>query len=324
MRKIFILIAFIFQCGVAFAQSGKIFTTSKNVIECSYIQNKRFGVEYIKVNSNDNTKDYIPHSKIDRIEYDNGDIEYISGSPTKDQKSRNKKDPKDFTYLNPSYLSLNVGAAFAFPGLDFYSQYLGNGAGQTGTGVQVSIDGMYSPDIFAGFGLGGFVGYTYNPINPVYFTSILQNQLPASANNISIKTQGWNNIYFLAGADYYLETNSRWMFDAKVLLGGMYSFHPTASATYDDSSGVNKTTTLSSESLFLCFGAQASARYFITRKFSLKASLNLMYSYGGFSQLTRNDYQDSKLVYTSNALGPGRAAIEWVGISLGVAYTLGK
>jgi hypothetical protein len=323
MKKIFFLILFLVQFGFAFSQAGKIFTTSNKVIACSFIDNKRFGVQYISVNSTDNTRDYIPHSKIDRIEYENGSIEYISGSPNKNQKNQIKKDPKDFTYLNPNYIAFNIGPAIAFPSLDFYSEYTGNGPGQTGTGVQISLDATYNPDQFAGFGLAGLVGYSYNPFNPAYFTSTLQSQLPTNANNVNIQTRGWNNIYFMGGANYYLETNSRWMFDAKVLVGGMYSFHPSATASYD-TSGVNRSTTISSEDLFLCLGAQANARYFINRKFSLKASLNIMYAYGGFSALTRKDYQDSKFIYESEILGPARASVEWVGITIGVAYTLGK
>src|SRR5688572_24304729 len=147
MRKAAILFLFFIQCSLAFSQSGKIITTSNNVIECSYIKNKRFGVEYISIKSTDNTRDYIPHSKIDRIEYENGNIEYISGTPGKDPKNRTRKDPKDFTYINPSYVSLNVGPAIIFPGLEFYSPYAGEQAGQTGTGIQVCADLMYTPDV---------------------------------------------------------------------------------------------------------------------------------------------------------------------------------
>src|SRR5688572_28653553 len=197
MTKLILLFAIFTSCGFAFSQSGKIFTTSQRVIECSSIQNKRFGVEYISVNSTDNTRDYIPHSKIDRIEYDNGTIEYISGSPNKDQKKRNKKDPKDFSYLSPNYVSINVGPAIAFPGLNFGSDYMGFGAGQTGIGVQVFVDAVYSPDIFVGFGFAAFTGYSYNSFEFTLLNTILQNQFPANANNVNFKTQGWNNIYFM-------------------------------------------------------------------------------------------------------------------------------
>lgn len=319
MKKTLLTVILCFSFMAIFGQT-KIITTSGNTIDCRYIKNKRFGVQYISLTSSDSTTDYIPHSKIDRIEYENGDVEYISGVPKKEGKG--KKDPKDFNYLSQSYVSINAGVAVPIPDWDFYSGYTGSTGGAI-TGPFTCIDAVYNPDVLDGFGISGLVGYSYNPFSNGPFVSTLQTQLPYNASNVNITTVGWHNIYFMGGVNYFLETSNRWMFDAKVMLGGIYSFHPSAIADYD-TSGIHTTTKLESERLFFCLGAQVSARYFLTRKLSLKGSINVMISSGGFNELTRTDFRNSTQVFQSVVSGPTDGYIQWMGVTVGVAYTLGK
>src|SRR5688572_9174927 len=171
----------------------KIYTTDGKVIYCEVVELKRFGVNYIAVNSPNNYVDYLANTKIDRIEYANGDIDYISGSPNNTKK---RKDPKDFSFLSPHFISLNVGPAIPFG-------YIGSvGSGNTNnmiTGVDVNLDFTYY--LYRGMGFGLTAGYMHNPYNggPRGFIA------DSSMSNIGVTVDGWHNMYVMAGLGYYNE-----------------------------------------------------------------------------------------------------------------------
>lgn len=289
----------------------KIYTTDGKVIYCEVVEKKRFGVNYIPVKSSDNYVEYLANTKIDRIEYSNGDVEYISGSP---QNAKNRKDPKDFTYLSPHYISVNVGPSIPF------GIFSGGGSSSTAsTGVDVSIDATYY--LFRGMGFGFTGGYMFNPYigYPPNQTSL---GISGTATDVKITQDGWSNAYAMVGLGYYNEYR-RFLLDYKAMFGAFFSYYPTIRATYTDN-GVTQNSTYSDESVSYIFGGQVSGRYYITRKFQIKFNLATMFGRANFQGLIRKDFQNGQQVSTSVAGQLGPVNLSWLNISVGVAYTLGK
>ncbi len=293
----------------------KIYTMDGRVIYCEVVELKRFGVNYIPVKSNDNYVEYLANTKIDRIEYANGDVDYISGSP---QNAKNRKDPKDFSFLSPHFISINVGPAIPF------GAFSGGGSNLTHVGMDVNFDATYY--LFRGMGFGITGGYMYNPINPIQQTQlrqVAQNNVPATATNTTITVDGWSNGYLLAGLGYYNEYR-RFLLDYKAMFGAFFSFFPTTSATYTDG-GVEKTESYTSESISYVFGGQVSARYFITRKFQVKLNIATLFGRANYPALIRTVYQPGQNPQESVASFPiAPMNLSWLNFSFGVAYTLGK
>jgi hypothetical protein len=291
----------------------KIYTTDGKVIYCEVVEKKRFGVNYIPAKSNDNYVEYLANTKIDRIEYANGEVEYISGTP---DNPRKRKDAKDFSYLSPHYISINVGPAIPF-GL------LGTIAPQSSsiyTGVDVNIDANYY--LFRGMGFGIMGGYMYNPFNGIQQASLAQSQVPGGATNVSITVDGWHNAYIMAGLGYYNEYR-RFLLDYKGMFGAFFSFYPAAKATYTNN-GVEQTSIYTDQSTSFIFGGQISARYFLTRKFQLKFNVGTLFGRANFQGLIRKDYQNGQQVSEQVAGTIAPVNLSWVNITVGVVYTLGK
>ncbi len=267
----------------------KIYTTDGKVIYCEVVEKKRFGVNYIPIKSNDNYVEYLANTKIDRIEYANGDVDYISGSP---QNEKNRKDAKDFTYLSPHYISVNVGPSIPFGAIT------GGGSSTISTGVDVNIDATYY--LFRGMGFGITGGYIYNPY--VGYPPTTSLGIPGTATDLKITQDGWSNVYVMAGLGYYNEYR-RFLLDYKAMFGAFFSYYPTIRATYTDN-GVTQTSTYSDESISYIFGGQISGRYYITRKLQVKLNLATMFGRANFQ------------------VGP--VNLSWLNISVGIAYTLGK
>lgn len=314
MKVFFSLIIFLFISTALFSQN-KIYTIDGKVIDCNTIQKKRFGFEYLPSDGSTTYPEYIPNTKIDRIEYANGDVDYVSGSSNKRGNGKTKKSPTDFTYLSPHYVAINVGPSIPFG-------YFGYGTGSNGnayTGVNVNFDA--TAYIFRGYGVGITGGYSYNPFNGMNHPANNSSYYPTGSTGINITTLGgWNNAYIMGGAGYFSEI-SRMMFDYKVMIGGIFSYFPTATTTYTDSSGLAQTSTFTADAQGLMYGAQGSVRYYLTRKFQLKGTLSLMYGYVSFSQLTRKDYQSGLQVGFPIS---GNYSITSFNITVGVAYTIGK
>lgn len=290
----------------------KIYTTDGRVIYCEVVELKRFGVNYIPVKSNDNYIEYLANTKIDRIEYANGNVDYISGSP---QNAKNRKDPKDFSFLSPHYISVNVGPALPF---DIFGGV--NNSNVASTGVDVNLDATYY--LFRGMGFGITGGYMYNPYTGVQQKALAESQIPANSTDVVVRVDGWHNAYIMAGLGYYNEYR-RLLLDYKAMFGAFFSFYPTARASYTNN-GVAQVTTYSDQSISYIFGGQVSARYFLTRKLQLKFNISTMFGRGEFQGLIRKDYQNGQQVSESVAGQLSPINLSWLNFTFGVVYTLGK
>jgi hypothetical protein len=288
----------------------KIYTTDGKVIYCEVVEKKRFGVNYIPVKSTDNYVEYLANTKIDRIEYSNGDVDYISGTP---QNEKNRKDAKDFTYLSPHFISVNVGPSIPFGAIS------GGGTSTISTGVDVNIDATYY--LFRGMGFGITGGYIYNPYTG-YPPSQVSLGISGTATNVKITQDGWSNAYAMVGLGYYNEYR-RFLLDYKAMFGAFFSYYPTIRASYTDN-GVDQNSTYSDESISYIFGGQISGRYYVTRKLQLKFNLATMFGRANFQGLIRKDFQNGQQVSTSVAGQLGPVNLSWLNISVGIAYTLGK
>jgi hypothetical protein len=290
----------------------KIYTMDGRVIYCEVVEKKRFGVNYIPSKSTDNYIEYLANTKIDRIEYANGDVEYISGSP---QNAKNRKDPKDFSYLSPHYISINVGPAIPFGSFGGIAYNAPNTVG-----VDVNFDATYY--IFRGMGFGITGGYMHNPSNSflqTQLTTVAQNNAPGS----TVTVGGWNNAYILAGLGYYNEYR-RFFLDYKTLFGAIFSYYPTTTARYNDA-GIDKTDTYTSESISYMFGGQITARYFITRKFQVKFNLSTLFGRANYPALIRTVNEPGQAPQQSVAsFGIQPLNLSWFNFSFGLAYTFGK
>jgi hypothetical protein len=294
-------------------EPDKIYTTDGKVIYCEVVELKRFGVNYVPVKSTDNYIEYLANTKIDRIEYANGEIVYISGSP---KNGKNRKDPKDFTYLSPHYVSVGIGPAIPFG-------VLGNTGGVSSTastGFEVQLDATYY--LFRGMGFSVTSGYLYNPYIGTTQQQLAQSQIPASATDVNITVDPWQNFYIAAGLGYYNEYR-RFLLDYKAMFGAFFSYYPTATATYTDA-GVTQTSIYTDQSTSFIFGGQISARYFITRKFQIKINAATLFGRANFQGLIRKDYQNGQQVSESVAGQLAPVNLSWVNLTFGIAYTLGK
>jgi hypothetical protein len=290
----------------------KIYTTDGKVIYCEVVELKRFGVNYIPVNSNNNYVEYLANTKIDRIEYANGDVIYISGSP---KNAKNRKDLKDFSYLSPHYLAIGVGPAIPFG-------ILGNAgtSATASTGIEVNVDATYY--LFRGMGFSLMGGYLWNPYIGQEQRQLAMNNVPTTATDVSVNVADWNNFYVAGGLGYYNEYG-RFLLDYKAMFGAFFSIYPTAKATYTDG-GITTTSAYTDQSTSFIFGGQISGRYFINRKFQIKFNASTLFGRANFQGIIRKDYVNGQQVSESVAGQLAPINLSWVNITVGVAYTLGK
>lgn len=293
----------------------KIFTMDGRVIYCEVVELKRFGVNYIPVKSSDNYVEYLANTKIDRIEYANGNVDYISGTP---DNPKNRKDPKDFSFLSPNFVSINVGPSIPF---GLFSGIVNSTSSITTVGLDINFDATYY--IFRGMGFGITGGYNYSPTNYLQeqtLRTIVQGNIPAGT---PISIDGWHTGYVMAGMGYYNEYK-RLLIDYKAMFGAIFSFFPTSRATYDSGAGM-QTSTFTSESISYVFGGQVTARYFLTRKFQLKFNVSTLFGRASFQSLIRTDFQDGIKVSEQVVAYPfSPMNMSWLNFTFGAAYTLGK
>ncbi len=294
-------------------EPDKIYTTDGKVIYCEVVERKRFGVNYIPVNTNNNYLEYLANTKIDRIEYANGDVIYISGSPN---NKKNKKDSKDFTYLSPHYISVATGVSIPFGNIG----NLGSASTTASTGMHVELDATYY--LFRGMGFNVSAGYMWNPYIGTQQNDLVLGNLPNTATDIKIEVDDWHNFYAAGGLGYYNEYG-RLMLDYKAIFGAFFSYYPKATATYTDN-GITQTSVYTDQSTSFIFGGQLSARYFINRKFQVKANVSTMFGRANFQGIIRRDYQNGQQVSESVAGQLAPINLSWVNITFGIAYTIGK
>src|SRR5690606_38821077 len=125
-------------------QPDRIYFTDGKMVECEVVEKKRFGIHYSPVDSSDNYVQYIPNTKVGRIVFADGEVEYISGTPG---NNKQRKHPRDFSYLSPHYVSVNFGPSIPFGA---FGSSQGYGGGYASTGFDVNADATYY--LFRGLG----------------------------------------------------------------------------------------------------------------------------------------------------------------------------
>jgi|GEM_PF-4183814 len=296
----------------------RIYLTDGKVIECEVVEKKRFGISYIPVNTDNNYVEYISNTKVDRIEYSEGEVEYISGNPNNRDR---RKDPRDFSYLSPHYVSLNVGPAIPFGA--YGSSQGGAGAGFASTGFDVNADVTYY--LFRGLGFSATVGYTFNPYNDIAMRSEVLNNVMGqnpTATDINVNVGDWHNFYAMLGVGYYNDFG-RLILDYKAMGGFLYTAFPTSVAKFQDSGNSHRVEFKDNSASFL-FGGYSGFRYFLTRKWSVRGGITMLFGKGSFAGIKRTEYINGEYQGESVFSGTIEQPISWIMIHAGVCFTLGK
>lgn len=290
-----------------------IYLTDGTVVECEVVEKKRFGVNYIPTSDSRGYVQYLSNTKIYKIEYGNGEVEYISGSPDKG----GGKSPKDFSHLSPSFVGVGIGPAIPFG--SFGGSNSGSG-GNASTGFHVYADATYY--LFRGLGFSLVGGYIFNPYDGSSFRSYINAQLPTNATQTETSTGNWNIGYLLAGIGYYNDFG-RLYIDYKVLLGPAFSAHPKGVTSYViDGNEVRRDYTGSATSFM--FGGSSGFRYYLTRKWSVFGNLTILFSRATFPGIIRTEYVNSENVGSSVSTGAFSLGFSWITLSAGAAFTIGK
>lgn len=298
-------------------QNGKkpdmIYLTDGMVIECEYLEKKRFGVNYISTSDNRGYYQYISNSKVSKIIYGNGEVEYISGSPGRGDK----KSPMDFSYLSPSYVSIGIGPAIPFGS---FSGDNSGGGGNASTGFHAYADATYY--LFRGLGFSLLGGYIFNPYDGTSFRSYINAQLPTNATQTETSTGNWNIGYLLAGIGYYNDFG-RLYIDYKALIGAAFFAHPKGIAIYIlDGNDVRREYTGSATSFM--YGGASSFRYYLTRKWSVFGNLTILFSRATFPGIILKEYVNNQNISNSVTTGSFSLGFSWITLNAGAAFTLGK
>lgn len=291
-----------------------IYLTDGNILECEVVEKKRFGVNYIPTSDSRGYVQYLSNTKILKIVYGNGEVEYISGSPG---KGEDKKSPLDFSYLSPSYVGIGIGPAIPFGS---FSAANSSGGGNASTGFHVYADATYY--LFRGLGFSLLGGYIFNPYDGTSFRSYMNAQLPVNATQTEVSTGNWNVGYILAGIGYYNDFG-RLYIDYKALLGPAFSAHPKGVTSYVlDGNEVRREYTGNSTSFM--FGGSSSFRYYLTRKWSVFGNFTILFSRATFPGIIRTEYVNGEYAGSSVSTGEFALGLSWITISGGAAFTIGK
>lgn len=290
--------------------------TNGDVIPCKIVEKKQYGVNYIPTKDNRGFTEYISNTKVAKIVYANGDVEYISGSSGK--KGGERRSPRDFSYLSPHYLSLNIGPAIPFGA--FASSDAAGGGGYASVGVNVNADFTYY--FFRGMGISLVGGYMYNPYDDASYRSFITSQLPPSATDIRVDVTDWSVGYLLGGIGYY-NSFGRFFLDYKALLGAVFATHPKGSASYAMNTDRNRWTYTGSAVGFL-FGGYTGFRYYLTRQWSVLGNITIMFSRATFPNIIKKEYLNDELISETEATGSFALNMSWINLAAGVAYTIGK
>jgi len=291
-------------------EPDKIYTSDGKVVYCEVVEKKRFGVNYIPVNSKDNYVEYLANTKIDHIEYANGEVEYISGSPN---NNKTKKDPKDFSYLSPHFISVNIGPSIPL------SLLSGPGSSTATTGFNANLEGSYY--FFRGMGVSLNVGYIYNPYNgPSSFSASGGGVI----TDINYKFDPWQNIFFMGGIGYYNEYK-RFFLDYKAMFGGFYTIYPTERGSFVRD-GESYDYTVTANSISYLFGGKLGGRYYLTRKLQLKFDVMALFGRAAFDGKVQREFKNGSPSNGDGVVVQGATFVNqsWLNFSVGIAYTLGK
>lgn len=299
-------------------QNGKkpdiIYLTDGMVVACEVVEKKRFGVNYIPTSDSRGYVQYLSNTKISKIIYGNGEVEYISGSP---DKGGDKKSPMDFSYLSPSYVGVGIGPAIPFGSLSGANS---GGGGNASTGFHVYADATYY--LFRGLGFSLLGGYIFNPYDGTSFRSYINAQLPTNATQTETSTGNWNIGYLLAGIGYYNDFG-RLYIDYKALIGAAFSAHPKGIASYMlDGNDVRREYTGNATSFM--FGGASSFRYYLTRKWSVFGNLTILFSRATFPGIILTEYVNNQNISSSVTTGSFSLAFSWITLNAGAAFTIGK
>lgn len=296
----------------------KIILMDGTVLEGQVLEKLKFGINYVAAESENSTISYIANSKVNKIVYTDGTTEYISGSPNQEKTGNLKKDPKDFSYLSHHYVSAGIGLSVP---IGLYSS-TGNQGGFAGLGMAYHIDASFYP--LRGFGFGALVGGSMHTFKNEGFRASLSASYPNSTSRIG----NWNNIYTLGGIGYFNDFG-RLVMDYKGLLGAMYTFFPSTTVDFVENN-TNYHYKINQRSISFAFGAHAGLRYYITRKWSVKAAFSILVSKARFKGLVVKKYENGN--YTGEELFSGSqnyggvfdVQLSQINLEFGVAYTIGK
>jgi hypothetical protein len=299
-------------------QNGKkpdmIYLTDGTVAECEVVEKKRFGVNYIPTSDSRGHVQYLSNTKISKIIYGNGEVEYISGSPG---KGGDKKSPMDFSYLSPSYVSMGIGPAIPF---GTFSSSNSGGSGNASTGFHVYADATYY--LFRGLGFSLMGGYIFNPYEGSAFRSYINAQLPTNATQIETTVGNWNVGYLAAGIGYYNDFG-RLFIDYKALLGAAFSAHPMGKASYV-LDGNNIRREYNGNATSFMFGGAMNFRYYLTRKWSVFGTLSVLFSRATFPGIILTEYVNEVNSGNSVAAGAFTLGLSWINVGVGAAFTIGN
>ncbi len=299
-------------------QNGKkpdmIYLTDGTVVECEVVEKKRFGINYIPAHENRGYLQYLSNTKISKIAYGNGQVEYISGSPG---KGGEKKSPLDFSYLSPSHVSMGIGPAIPF---GTFSSSSSGGSGNASTGFHAFADATYY--LFRGLGFSLMGGYIFNPYEGSAFRSYINAQLPTNATQIETSVGNWNVGYLAAGIGYYNDFG-RLFIDYKALLGVAFSAHPVGKASYVlDGNNVRREYNGSATSFL--FGGAMNFRYYLNRKWSVFGNVSVLFSRATFPGIILTEYVNGVNSGSSVAAGAFALGFSWINAGVGAAFTIGK
>lgn len=298
------------------ARHDKIYTMDGRILYVRIVEKKKFGFSFVYVNESSGYEDYLSNSKINRIEYADGTIEYVSGVPEKNKNS--KKSPKDFNYLTPHYVSIGIGAGIPFGN---FGATASGGGGYAKVGLNATLDASYY--FLRGAGLGVLLGYSYNPFNGKDLrNAMLQQEIPEFATDKKVETGNWNVGYALAGIGYYNDLG-RVFIDYKVMIGATFSQYPSAYASYNDTLGFSEVVYKSNTGIGFAFGAYTGVRYFLTRKWAVKGSISMIYSNVRYDNYTRTKYVNGEVAEPIGFAAPAQM-ISLFNIGAGITYTLGR
>ncbi len=297
-------------------QHDKIYTMDGRVLYVRIVEKKKFGFAFVYVNDTNGYEDYLSNSKISRIEYADGNIEYVSGVPEKNKN--NKKAPNDFNYLSPHYISLGIGVGIPFGN---FGVSMSGGGGFARVGLNATLDASYY--FLRSAGLGVLMGYSFQPFNGQQLrNAMLDQEIPTMASDKKVTTGNWNIGYALAGIGYYNDLG-RVYIDYKVMIGATFSQYPGAVASYRDTLGFSEIEYKSNTGIGFAFGAYAGVRYFITRKWAVKGSISMIYSSVRYDNYTRTKYVNGVISEPIGYAQQGQM-ISLLNIGAGITYTLGK
>jgi hypothetical protein len=300
-------------------QPDKVVLTNGEVLIGEVVEKKRFGITFIPKSLDGAPAEYIPNSKIARIEWGEGQVEYIN--PGKEESN-----PKNFDYLNPHFVSVATGVALPIASFG-ETQFSGLPPGFATAGWQIMGEATYY--LYRGMGFSAMGGYILNPSNNQPYRDQIRNSFfsPSdSTASVSSLSEGVWQHSFVAGALGYYYESERFMLDSRWIVGALFSSYPVieVEGTASGESFQSRVERRSSPSVM--FGAAVTGRYFLTRKWQLRFGFQFLTSTRTFDApkeyktLSDGTVQEGVLPLSINP----RESFGVISLEVGAAYTLGK